>query len=65
MKDTISTIAILILVIAILNLIFSVAIYYLLPDYKDIWKKIDWFVTGIIAYFILKYFNVSINDHFF
>ena len=65
MKDTISTIAILILVIAILNLIFSVTIYYLLSDYKDIWKKIDWLVTGIIAYFILKYFNVSINDHFF
>ena len=65
MKDIISTVSIIILIIAMVNLMLSVAVYYLFNEYTSVYKTYSWIISGIIAFIILIYYNVSINGHGF
>lgn len=65
MKDIISTVPIIILIIAMVNLMLSVAIYYLFNEYTSVYKTYSWIISGIIAFIVLIYYNVSINGHGF
>ena len=65
MRDIISTVSIIILIIAMVNLMLSVTVYYLFNEYTSVYKTYSWIISGIIAFIILIYYNVSINGHGF
>ena len=65
MRDIISTVSIIILIIAMVNLMLSVTVYYLFNEYTSVYKTYSWIISGIIAFITLIYYNVSINGHGF